>query len=117
MRACVKAKKFPPPGWTELKQPYRPVLDRSMAGTGIGATHKIGLPLHVYPLYENAFRAYRNQSVEENHRESARLYADFAKVAERNSMSWMYGEKAETEESIGTVTGRNRMICYPCECY
>jgi len=41
------------------------------------------------------------------------LYAEFAKVAEQNPLAWNYG-KAETEETIGTVTKRNRMICFPC---
>lgn len=51
----------------------------------------------------------------ENHRESAEMYAEFAKVAEGNEYAWSYGSEAETAESIGTVTRRNRMICLPCE--
>jgi hypothetical protein len=106
----------PPPNWTPLDAgaPGR-VLDLSRVGTGIGAVHKIGLPIHVYPLYENAFRAWKGQSLQENNAESARLYADFAKVAERNSWAWSFGERATTEEEIGTVSRRNRMICSPCE--
>jgi hypothetical protein len=81
----------------------------------LGTLHSVGLPIHVYPLYENAFRAHRNQSIAANDAESARLYADFAKVAESNPMSWNYGEKAKTESEIGTVGKRNRMICFPCK--
>ena len=82
---------------------------------GVGTTHSIGLPVHVYPLYENAFRAHRGQSIAENNKESARLYAEFAKVAEKHPNAWNYGKPAETEETIGAVTKRNRMICFPCE--
>lgn len=82
--------------------------------SGIGSLHGIGLPIHVYPLYENGFRAYRGQSIAENNRESARLYAEFAKVAEKNPAAWNYGKPAATEEVIGTVTKANRMICFPC---
>jgi len=80
-----------------------------------GAIHSIGAPIHVYPLFENGFRAYRGQSIRENNTESAELYAEFAKVAEKNPLAWNYGHQAETVESIGTVTKRNRMICFPCK--
>jgi len=80
----------------------------------LGAAHKIGAPIHVYPLYENANRAYRGQSLQQNNEESSKIYAEFAKVAERNLLAWNYGKPAETEESIGTVTRKNRMICFPC---
>jgi len=80
-----------------------------------GPIHNIGLPIQAYPLYENAFRAHRGQSIEENNRESAQLYADFAKIAEKNPFAWSYGKIAESEESIGTVTKKNRMICFPCK--
>lgn len=81
----------------------------------LGTLHSVGLPIHVYPLYENAFRAHRNQSIQENDQESAHLYADFAKVAEGNPLAWNYGQPAATEKVIGTVTKRNRMICFPCK--
>jgi acetyl-CoA acetyltransferase len=48
-----------------------------------------------------------------NNKESAQLYAAFAKVAAQNPQAWNYGKPAETEESIGRVTKRNRMICFP----
>lgn len=81
---------------------------------GIGTLHSIGLPIHVYPLYENGFRAHRGQSIQENNKESAELYADFAKVAEKNPLAWNYGKPSATQEIIGTVSKKNRMICYPC---
>lgn len=114
--ASMATTRKPPESWTPLDSgaPGR-VLDLSRVGTGIGVAHRIGLPVHVYPLYENAFRARRGQSLQENNAESARMYAEFAKVAEGNPFAWSYGEKAKTEEEIGTVSKRNRMICAPCE--
>ena len=76
--------------------------------------HSIGAPIHVYPLFENGFRAYRGQSIADNHEESAQMYAEFAKVAEQQPCAWKYGKKASTKQDIGTVTKRNRMICFPC---
>ena len=89
-------------------------LADSNVSTDLGATHSIGAPIYVYPLYENGFRALRGQSLAENNEESAELYAQFAKVAEKHPISWFHGKPAETRESIGTVTKKNRMICYPC---
>ena len=80
----------------------------------LGATHSIGNPIQVYPLYENSFRAHRNQTIAENQKESAEMYAEFAKVAEGNPYAWSHGSPAATEESIGKVTKKNRMICLPC---
>ena len=114
--AHMAAAKSPPLHWTPLGvgAPGR-VLDLSRVRTGIGSVHKIGLPIHVYPLYENAFRARKGQPIDENNRESARLYAEFAKVAEKNLFAWSFGERAKTEEEIGTASKRNRMICAPCK--
>jgi hypothetical protein len=85
--------------------------------TDLGTEHSIGLPIHVYPLYENGFRAHRNQSIQENNNKSARMYAQFAKVAEKNPFAWNYGKPAATKETIRTVSKENRMICYPCTLY
>jgi hypothetical protein len=81
----------------------------------LGGIHSMGAPIQVYPLYENAFREARGQSLADNNKESAQLYAEFAKVAAGNSMAWNYGKPPATEEHIGTVSKRNRMICSPCE--
>ena len=66
-------------------------------------------------MYENAFRARRGQSIGENHGESTRLYAEFARVAAQSEYSWNYGRPPATEREIGSVSARNRMICFPCE--
>lgn len=115
LTACAAAKKLPPPGWTKTKQSVDSVFSPTGRDLGkdIGAMHSIGAPIQVYPLFENAFRAHRGQSIAENHEESAELYADFAKVAEKQPYAWNYG-KVATKEDIGTVTKRNRMICFPC---
>lgn len=82
--------------------------------TDLGAIHQIGAPIHVYPLYENAFRAHHGQSLKANHQESAKLYADFSKVAAKNEYAWNQG-KSSAEDVIGKIGPKNRMICYPCK--
>jgi hypothetical protein len=86
-----------------------------MASSDLGAIHKIGAPIHVYPLYENGWRAHLGQSKEQNNQESAKLYAEFSQVAESNPLAWNHGRPADSEETIGTVTAKNRMICFPCK--
>lgn len=92
----------------------KPGLTRHLGIIDLGAVHSIGAPIHVYPLYENAFRAHQGQSIQQNNAESAKLYAGFAKVAEKNPLAWNHGKPPETEASIGTVAVKNRMICFPC---
>ncbi|KAG4415106.1 hypothetical protein IFR04_011743 [Cadophora malorum] len=111
--AYAAAGKSPP--WTEADESVKSVSvsDVSRMKESIGTLHSVGLPIHIYPLYENAFRAHRGQSIQDNNKESAELYADFAKVAEGNPLAWNYGKPAATEKDIGTVSKKNRMICFP----
>lgn len=131
--ACAAAKKLPPPGWTKPQEAVDSVftptgrdLGSSMISSlwfsltsthsplDLGAIHEIGAPIHVYPLYENGFRAHRGQSLKANNEESAELYAEFSAVAEKQPYSWNSG-KRDSKEVIGTVGKKNRMICFPCK--
>ncbi|KAI4739645.1 hypothetical protein E4T50_09923 [Aureobasidium sp. EXF-12298] len=114
LRSCTVAKKMPPPGWPAPDPNSRTMTadDLSLLGTTPGSLHKIGLPIHIYPLYENGFRARRKQSIRENHEESSALYAQFAEVAKENTLAWNHG-KAASKEEIGTVSTKNRVICFP----
>ena len=73
------------------------------------------MPTQIYPLFENGFRHHRGQSVQANNFESAKLYAEFAHIAERLKMAKTYGQKALSEKEIGTVTKKNRLISFPCK--
>lgn len=75
----------------------------------------MGLPIHVYPLYENARRAARGQSVQHNASESAEMYSAFDKIASNNEYAWGYGERVKSAADISSVTKRNRIICEPCK--
>ncbi|GAB1733811.1 hypothetical protein NU195Hw_g4407t1 [Hortaea werneckii] len=114
--ACANAKRLPPPGWTKPAEDVNKVFSPTTRELqpNLGSKHHIGNPIHIYPLYENGFRAYRNQSLRENHAESAAMYAEFAKIAAGNPYAWNYGTTPESAETIGEVSaGRNRMICFP----
>ncbi|CAI7623675.1 unnamed protein product [Penicillium pancosmium] len=117
LAGCVKEGKMPPPGWTT--GPETESVTDVFTPTGreltknIGGIHSVGAPIHIYPLYENGFRAHRGQSIEQNHEESASLYGNFSEVAASNQYAWNYGLKPETANSIGTISKKNRMICFP----
>ena len=42
------------------------------------------------------------------------MYAEFAEIAEQNEFAWNYRQGAPGSRVIGTVTEKNRMICFPC---
>lgn len=118
LTACAAAKKMPPPGWTPPSQDVQSVFspttrDLVKSEEDPGAQHDCGNPIQLYPFYENSFRFHRGQSIRDNHQESAKLYADFAKVAEKNENAWTYPSPAKTETDIARVDKNNRMICFP----
>ncbi|KAF2118482.1 hypothetical protein BDV96DRAFT_488169 [Lophiotrema nucula] len=114
LSAFAAEKLLPPPGWTPPSEAVDSVFTPTGRdlGDNLGAIHQIGAPIHVYPLYENGFRAHRKQGLKENHEESVKLYAEFARVAEGQKFAWNHG-KLDDEERIGTVGKKNRMICFP----
>ncbi|TGO13509.1 hypothetical protein BTUL_0068g00160 [Botrytis tulipae] len=103
-----------PSHWTPPAGDPRRILALPKGVETLGTIHQIGLPIHIYPLYENAFRAHRHQSQVENNAESAKLYAQFAAVAAENEFAWNKESAGKlSEESIGKVGKGNRMICWP----
>ncbi|KAF3152199.1 hypothetical protein TWF569_003233 [Orbilia oligospora] len=112
--ACAAAGKLPPPGWSPSASEISGVPSPTTRdlGSDLGGLHDIGAPIHIYPLYENGYRAHRKQSISDNHKESAKIYAELAKIAEKNPYAWNFGKRV-SEETIGTVGGKNRMICFP----
>ncbi|KAF7923695.1 uncharacterized protein EAE98_007513 [Botrytis deweyae] len=103
-----------PSHWTPPAGDPRKILALPKGVETLGTIHQIGLPIHIYPLYENAFRAHRHQSQADNNAESAKLYAQFAAVAAGNEFAWNRESAGKlSEESIGKVGKGNRMICWP----
>ncbi|CAI6081828.1 unnamed protein product [Clonostachys chloroleuca] len=115
LAACEKAGKIPPPGWTEPDPEKKTVRvgDLSAREQNVGTKHSIGLPIHIYPMYENSLRAYTRQSFGKNTLESAQLYEAFDKVSSQKECSWRSGEVPRDSKEIETVTEKNRVICSP----
>lgn len=77
------------------------------------ASKKLGMtaPVHIYPLYENAFQAAREQTPAEGRNQSAALWARYAEVASQNPVAWL--RDAPSASEIGTPDASNRMIAFP----
>jgi acetyl-CoA C-acetyltransferase len=102
--------------------PWTP-LDRDAAGqqTVIGqerpGLHDLesaaGLdgPTTVYPLFENAVRVARGETVAEHQQRIARLWSRFSEVAAANPFAW--SPEAHTAGALATASPDNRPIAFP----
>jgi acetyl-CoA C-acetyltransferase len=77
------------------------------AAERVGAT----APIHVYPLYENAFQAARGQNPAEGNTASAALWARFAAVAAANPYAWIRSSPDAAE--IAAPSPSNRPVAFP----
>lgn len=71
----------------------------------------LAMPIQIYPLFENALRAARGQSLAEHRESMGRLFHPFTSLAARNPYSWFQTERSADE--LVRVTDANRMICFP----
>ncbi len=69
------------------------------------------MPIHVYPLFENALRAARGLTLSEHREAMGKLFAPFTKRAAGNPQAWFPTERSADE--LTRVTEVNRMICFP----
>ena len=71
----------------------------------------INQAIQVYPMYENAIRAARQESVPDHLKRVSELWARFNEVAIHNPNAWI--QDAFTAEEIRTPTETNRRISFP----
>jgi acetyl-CoA C-acetyltransferase len=69
------------------------------------------LPVHAYPLFENALRAANGWTLEEHAARIGALWSQFSEVAAGNPDAWI--RKARTPAQIMTPSPDNRMISFP----
>lgn len=77
------------------------------------AESAIGLqmPIHIYPIFENALRAARGQSLARHRRSMGELFEPFTRVAAKNPYAWFPTERGASE--LSEPTSNNRLICFP----
>ncbi|MEM8826621.1 MAG: acetyl-CoA acetyltransferase [Pseudomonadota bacterium] len=86
-----------------------PHLDRLL--TRHEVKHGIALPVNVYPLFETAFGAARNWSIDDHMVEIGRLMAPFTEVAAANPHAQV--RTARTAGELTIATPENRFISWP----
>ncbi|HMD46093.1 MAG TPA: acetyl-CoA acetyltransferase, partial [Acidimicrobiales bacterium] len=69
------------------------------------------LPVHVYPIFENALRAARGWSLDEQRRRVGQLWSGFSAVAEHNPHAWL--PAAYSPEALMTPSPGNRPVAFP----
>ena len=68
-------------------------------------------PIQMYPIFENAIRHARGESLDAHIRRVSELWAGFSRVAVENPHAWM--RDALTAEEIRTPTAVNRPVSFP----
>ena len=77
----------------------------------IEAQRGIAQPIEMYPIFENALRHARGESLEGHIERVSELWAGFSRVAAGNPHAWIREEK--TAEEIRTPSGINRPVSFP----
>jgi acetyl-CoA C-acetyltransferase len=81
------------------------------ASSDIEIAHDMAIPIHVYPIFENALRAARGLSVAEHRSRMGELMSSFTAVAAANPYAWFPTYRSADE--LTTPTAENRMIGFP----
>jgi acetyl-CoA C-acetyltransferase len=79
--------------------------------TDLETSRGVGLPIHVYPILENALRAANGWTLPEHTARLGALWSRFSQVAASNPYAWL--PTARTPEEITTPSPDNRMISFP----
>lgn len=79
--------------------------------TGYAARYGLTLPVDVYPLYENAGRAARGETLAEGQAESGALWSGLSQVAAQCEHAWLRQEVSA--EEIVSPSEHNRPIAFP----
>jgi len=97
---------------TETSGEYTRMIgeDVKMAGEAEMA-RGIRQPIQIYPMFENAIRYQRQESIEEHQLRISELWAGFSKVAASNPHAWIKDQV--DAEAIRTAAASNRMISFP----
>lgn len=91
------------------REPLRDAPHRVRAG--YAQRYGLVLPVDVYPLYENAGRAARGETLAEGQAESGALWAGMSQVAAGCEHAWL--REAVPPETVVTPSERNRPIAFP----
>src|SRR3954447_1425464 len=83
----------------------------SAMGSEAEQSRGVAMPIQFYPIFENAYRAARGDSIDQQRDRLARLWARFNEVAVANPYAW--SRRPMTAEQIREATPDNRMVGFP----
>ncbi len=95
--------------------PGKPDLE---IGQEVGMAHPaeiargIRAPIQMYPIFENALRYERGESIEAHRQRISELWASFSAVASKNPNAWIQDQKTAAEIADPNAAG-NRAISFP----
>jgi len=100
-------------GWDwsfPAKQPWM-VGDFRDPLTALEMKYSLFLPMHMYPLFENALRFHEGLSLDQHRRELGDFLAGFSEIAAGNPYAW-FPERKNSRE-ITEITEINRLVSFP----
>lgn len=71
----------------------------------------LGAPIQIYPLFENALRHHRGESIPDHLVRISELWAGFSRVAAGNPHAWL--REPRSAEEIRTISPSNRPVSFP----
>jgi acetyl-CoA C-acetyltransferase len=71
----------------------------------------IGMPIQLYPMFENALRHARGESIEAHLQRISALWSRFSAVAAANPHAWL--RRPHSAEEIRTLSAENRPVSFP----
>jgi acetyl-CoA C-acetyltransferase len=105
-KAGVRAKWSEAPGVPDLQIGHDvPMLHEAELRAGVKQ------PVQMYPVFENALRYARGESIPQHLERISKLWAGFSAVAAKNPHAWI--RDAKTAEQIRTPGPDNRMVSFP----
>jgi acetyl-CoA C-acetyltransferase len=79
--------------------------------TDLEMSRGVILPIHAYPLFENALRAANGWTLAEHADQIGQLWSRFSQVAATNPYAWIRSPRSP--EEISTPSPDNRMVSFP----
>jgi len=94
------------------EQPYDRMLGEEMVMAG-DEERRLGIqsPIQVYPIFENAIRYQRGETIAEHQARIAKLWSGFSEVAAGNPNAWI--RDPVTPEALLTPSAVNRHVSFP----
>lgn len=114
-RAARRGAEHRSPRWTvqgeDVPPAPQPLGPTRPPATDLELARGIGLPVHAYPLMENARRGANGWTVDDHRQRVGQLWARFSEVAAANPYAWL--RQPRTAEEIVRPGPANRMIAFP----